>query len=319
MVQGKYSFWIKLLYCLLAALAITSYLVPFVDKEEDWIPLLSGYADLTAFNGNLLLRGILGGISNVLIALSLLVINTKSVNNVFNPNLSVAFFLILILLDPGASYLNSMHPALLCFVWGQYFFISNRKFISMFLLATSALFYAPLALALPLVWIISIIGASDMLRVAVKSLGGLLLPFLYLLSFRYMAFGDAVIFLEEYSLHALGFSSPLHILNVPTIFLILCLAAITLHSVSYMFARLYSNSIITEHVLKMEFMCLILGSGLFFLFMGSGSVPVNMIVALPIAMLFSHYFTGNITAAPARVELILLCCAAVISRLYYFI
>ena len=303
----------------MAALAITSYLVPVADKGEGWIPLLSGFADLTAFNSNLLLRGIIGGISNALIALSLLVINTKSVNNVFNPNLSVAFFLILILLDPGAAYFNSMHPALLCFVCVQYFFVSNRKFISMFLLATAALFYAPLVLALPLVLVISIIGAADMLRVAVKSLGGLLLPFLYLLCFRYMAFGDAGIFIDEYLMHALDFSSPMHSLNVPAIFLILCLAAITLHSVSYMFARLYSNSIITEHVLKMEFMCLILGAGLFFLFLGSGTVPVNMIVALPIAMLLSHYFTGNITAAPARVELILLCCAAVISRLYYFI
>lgn len=303
----------------MAALAITSYLVPVADKGEGWIPLLSGFADLTAFNSNLLLRGILGGLSNVLIALNLLVINTKSVNNVFNPNLSVAFFLILILLDPDAAYFNSMHPALLCFVWGQYFFISNRKFISMFLLSAASLFYAPLVLALPVVWIISIIGAADMLKVAVKSLGGLLLPFLYILCFRYMAYGDAEVFIEEYSMHALDFSSPLHILNVPLIFLILCLSAITLHSVSYMFARLYSNSIITEHVLKMELMCLILGTGLFFLFMGSGTVPVNMIVALPIAMLFSHYFTGNMTAAPARAELILLCCAAVISRLYYFI
>ncbi len=318
-MQGKYSFWIKLLYCLLAVLAITSCLVPPADKGEVWIPLLSGFADLTVFNGNLLLRGILGGLFNIITAMSLLVINTKSVNNVFNPNLSVAFFLILILLDPGAAYLNGMHPALLCFVWGQYFFISNRKFTSMFLLATAALFYAPLALALPLVWVISITGAADMLRVAVKSLGGLLLPFLYLLCFRYMAFGDAGTFIEEYSMHVLDFSSPLHILNVPSYFLILCIAVITLHSVSYMFARLYSNSIITEHVLKMEFMCLILGAGLYFLFLGNGDVPVNMIVALPIAMLFSHYFTGNITAAPARIELILLCSAAVISRLYYFI
>lgn len=303
----------------MAALAITSYLVPVADKGEGWIPLLSGFADLTAFNGNLLLRGILGGLSNVLIALSLFLINTKSVNNVFNPNLSVAFFLILVLLNPGAAYFNPMHPTLLCFVWAQYCFISNRKFLSMFLLSTAALFYAPLFLALPLVWIISIIGASDMLRVAVKSLGGLLLPFLYLLCFRYMAFGDAGIFIEEYSMHVIDFSSPLHILNVPSIFLILCLSAITLHSVSYMFAKLYSNSIITEHVLKMELMCLILGASLYFLFMGNGTVPVNMIVALPTAMLLSHYFTGNITAASARMELILLCCAAVISRLYYFI
>ena len=303
----------------MAALAITSYLVPVEDRGEGWIPLLSGFADLTAFNGNLLLRGILGGLSNLLIALSLLIINTKSVNSVFNPSLSVAFFLVLILLDPGAGYLSSLHPALMLFVWGQYCFITNRKFLSMFLLSSAALFYAPLLWALPLVLIISVVGASDMLRVAVKSLGGLLLPILYILCFRYMAFGDAAVFIEEYLRHALEFSSPLHMVSFPSIFLVLCMAAVAIHSVSYMFSRLYSNSVITEHILKMEFMSLILGSGLFFLFSGSGNAPVNMIVALPVAMLFSHYFTGNITAASARVEMILLCCAAVISRLYYFI
>lgn len=318
-MQGKYRFWTRVLACLLAGLAITSYLIPPGDGGEDWIPLLSGFADLSSLSGNLVVRGILGALSNALIAMSLLIINTKSVNNVFYPNFSVAFFLLIVLLNPGAAYFSCVHPAVLFFVWGQFCFIINQKFTSMFLLSCAALFYAPLILVIPLVLVISVLGAADMLRVALKSLGGILLPIIYVLCFRYMAFSDASVFVQEYLQHAMAFSSPLYNVGFTSIFVVLCVAVITLHSISNMFSKFYSNSIITEHILKMELMSAVLGAVLFFLFCGNGDVPVNMLVALPLGILFSHHFTVNIAAAPARIELILLCCAAVMARLYYFI
>ena len=318
-MQGKYRFWTGVLACLLAGLAITSFLIPPVDGVEDWIPLLSGFADLAAFKDNLLFRGILGVAFNFLIALSLLVINTKSVNNVFYPNFSVAFFLLIILLNPGAVYFSCVHPAVLLFVWGQFCFIINQKFTSMFLLSCAALFYAPLLWVLPLVLVISVTGAADMLRVAIKSLGGILLPLLYVLCFRYMAYSDAAVFVQEYLQHSMAFSTPFHNAGFTSIFVVICLAATALHSISYMVQRLHKNSIITAHILKMELMSVVLGTALFFLFGGNAGVPANMLVALPLAILFSHYFTGNITAAPARAELILLCSAAAVARLYHFI
>lgn len=318
-MRGKYSFWLKVLSCLLAGLALSSYLIPMGERGEDWIPILSGFADISALSGNLWIMGILGGVFNILIVVSLLVINTKSVNNVFNPYLSASFFLLIVLLHPGAVYFSCIHPAVLLFIWGQYCFIINQKFTSMFLLSCSALFYAPLLWVLPLVWIISIMGAADIPRVAVKSLGGLILPMVYLLCFRYMAFDDGGVFVEEYIAHAMMFASPLHSLKISSLFLVICICAVSVHSIAYMFSRLYNNSIMTEHILKMEFMCFVLAALLLVLFWGNGSLPLNMVIALPAALLFSHYYTGNINAAPARIELILLCCAAVIFRLSYFI
>ena len=318
-MQGRYSFWIRVLYCLVVGLAVSSYFIPLGDKVGEWLPLLGGFADFSAFNENLLLRGVLGGIFNVLIALSLLAINTKSVHNVFLPNFTVAFFLVIALLNPSAVYFSTIHPAVLLMVWGQYCFISSQKFTSMFLLSCAALFYAPLLLALPFVLIISVLGAADILRVTLKSLGGLILPFVYLLSFRYMAYADAMVFIDEYVQKAIDFSSPLYRVSFTSLFLVLCIGSVLIHSLSNVFRKLFRNSIITEHILKMELMCMLLGGAMFFMFWGNGDVPVNIIVALPLSMLFSFHFTGNITAAPARIEFILLCCAAVISRLYYFI
>lgn len=303
----------------MAGLVISSYFIPKVGGVGDWVPLFSGYADLSVFDENIVLSGVLGGVFNVLIAISLLAINTKSVNNVFNPGLSVVFLLLLMFLDPSVVYFSCIHPAMLLFVWGQFCFISNQKFASMFLLSCSALFYAPLLLVLPLVLVASVPGAPDIPRVALKSLGGLLLPLFYMLCFRYMAFGDAMVFADEFISHALEFSSPFHDASFTSIFLLLCIVVAALHSISYMFRRLNRNSIVSDHILKMELLCAVLGGMLFFLFGGNAGVPVGMVVALPLAILFSHYFTGNITAAAARVELILLCCAAVMSRLYYFI
>ncbi len=302
-MQGKYTVWLKLTACLLAGLAITSYLIPAGGRGEDWTPLM----------------GILGGIFNVLISLSLLLINVKSVNNVFNPSLSVAFFLLVTLLNPAASYFSPVHPALLLFVCGQYSFISERKFASMFFISCAALCYAPLMWILPLVLVVSVIGAADTLRVLLKQLGGILLPFLYMFCFRYMAYSDALVYAEEYMYRAMEFSPPLHSVNFVSIFLVICICVAALHSISYMFRRLHKNNIMTEHILRMEFMSLLLGLAVFFLFGGCSSEPLNMLVALPLSILLSHYFTGNIKAASARGELAILYCAAIISRLYHFI
>ena len=317
-MQRKYLFWTKVLSCLLLGLTVTSYLIPVADRGEEWIPIFSGFFDMSIMGDSLLAMALLGGLFNVLIVVSLAVINAKSVNNVFNPHLTTSFFLLLILLDPQSVWFSCLHPAVLLFVWGQFCFIINQKFTSMFLLSCAALFYAPLIWVLPLVWGISIMGAADIFRVAVKSLGGMLLPPLYLLSFRFMMFGDAGVFVEEYISRAMEFSSPVASVEFTSIFLVICIAAIMLHAVSYIFSTIFSNSIITGHILKMEFMCLVLGVLLFMLFFGNGNIPVNMIVALPLALIFSYYFTANINAASARIELILLCCAAVLQRLSCF-
>ncbi len=317
-MQRKYLFWTKVLSCLLAGLTITSFLIPVADREGDWIPILSGFFDMSMISDNQWVMGLLGVLFNALIVVSLTVINAKSVNNVFNPYLTTSFFILLILLDPQAVWFSCLHPAVLLFVWGQFCFIINQKFTSMFLLSCAALFYAPLIWTLPLIWLISIVGAADILRVAVKSLGGIILPPLYLLSFRYMMFGDAVVFIEEYMNRAMALSSPIGSVEFTSLFLVLCIAVIALHAISGIFTTIYNNSIITGHILKMEFMCFVLGAALFMLFFGNGTLPVNMIVALPLALIFSYHFTRKINTAAARVELILLCCAALLQRLSYF-
>lgn len=318
-MRGKYSFWTKVLSLLLAGLAITSFFVPDAGKGEVWIPLLDGFCNFSFLSESILLKGILGAFFNFLIAASLLAINTKSVNNVFNPGLSVIFFLLVVLVNPSAAYFSALHPAGLLFVWGQYAFVTRQKFLSMFMLSCAALFYAPLVLVLPLILIISIFGAADIPRVAVKSLGGIVLPFVYVVCIRWMAIGDVQVFANEYLMRAMEFSTPFNSVKISSLFLVGCFVWLSLHSISHMFARLYNNSIITEHILKMEFMCIVLGGALFTLFWGNGNEPVNMVVALPMALLLSHYFTANINTAAARIELILLCCAVCISRLSCFV
>ena len=297
-MRGKYSFWTFVLSCLLAVLAITSFFTPPAGGWEVWI---------------------LGELFNVLTVVSIMAINTKSVNNVFNPALTSIFFLLVVLLNPDAAYFSNLHPAVLLFVWGQYCFITKQKFLSMFFLSIAALSYPPLVLALPLVLVVSIFGAADIPRTAVKSLGGLVLPFVYVLCYRFMVHQDAMAYADEYLKEAMSFSMPFRSMEVISLFMVLCLAWVCLHAVSNMFSKLYKNSIITEHILKMEFLCVLLGAAVFALFGGDSSVPVNMVVALPVAFLLSHYFTSNISTASARIELILLCSAALMQRLSYFI
>ena len=318
-MQGKYSFWIKMLSCLTAGLAITSYLIPVEEGREYWVPLLSGLFDFSLIAGMPVVSAVLGVLFNALIAASLLAINTKSVNNIFNPALSVIFLLFIIFLNPGAVYFTPVHVAVLLLVWSQNCFIISQKFTSMFLLSCAALFYAPLMWGIPLVLVISVVGAADMLRVAVKSFGGIVLPIVYLLCFRYIMYADALVFIDEYIEQMFVLSSPFKGLTFISLYLIVCMGVTVLHAISYMFSKLHKNSIVTEHILKMQLTTFLLGIVLFALYNGDGDTPINLFVAVPAAMLYSHYFTGKINATPARVELILMCSAAVISRLAYFI
>ena len=81
-MRGRYSFWTYVLSCLVAVLAITSYFIPQPGEWEVWI---------------------LGALSNALIVVSVMAINTKSVNNIFNPALTSIFLLLVMLLNPKAA------------------------------------------------------------------------------------------------------------------------------------------------------------------------------------------------------------------------
>ena len=77
----------------------------------------------------------------------------------------------------------------------------------MFFISIAALFYPPLALVLPLVLVVGIFGAADIPRTFVKSLGGLILPFIYVICYRYMVHHDIVEYADEYLKEAMAFSS----------------------------------------------------------------------------------------------------------------
>lgn len=317
-MQGKFAFWVKVLSCLVAGLLVSTIFLPMGERSGDWIPLFSGYLNLTPLMENSLLSGILGGLFIILIGISLLLINNKVLSNLFYPPFTVLFYLLLTLLNPDAIYFSGLHIAVLLFVWGQYCFITNQKFTAMFLLSASSLFYAPFVWLAPLVMVISLIGAPDPLRTALKSIGGIILPPLYILSFRYMAFGDSLIFLEEFIDKATSIAPPSFTFSGSSLFLMLLLLVILINSVSYMFRRISSVSKVASQILRMEFLCLILAF-LVLIFRGRDtSLPINMIAALPMSIFFSNYFTGSINRRGTKMMLFLLSCATVISALSYF-
>lgn len=249
----------------------------------------------------------------------MLVVNSKLLKNLFYPPFTVAFFLLLTLVNPSSVYFSGVHIALLLFVWGQYCYVINQKFTAMFLLSAASMFFAPFVWISPIIMAVSLFGAPDLARTAVKSLGGILLPPLYLMVFRYMAFDDAAVFADKFIEQATLFSPPFYNLNGSTIFLILVLAVVLFYAVTYMFRKMYSVSIFVSRILKMEFLSLILGVFALVLWSGDEALPINMAVALPAALLFSNYFTRNISKKGTKIQLILILCAVAISRLSYFV
>lgn len=302
-MQGKFAFWIKLLSCLAVGLAISSFFIT-VGEGGEAIPLY---------------KEVLGLLFVILTGASLLLINSKVLSNQFYPPLTVVLFLIITLINPASIYFSSVHVALLLFVLGQYCFVVNQKFTAMLLLGCSALFYAPFLWLLPVVVIFSLIGSPDFFRTAVKSIGGCILPLFYFLIFRYVAYNDAMEYTQVYMDKLLLFKTPFHLLNGTSFFFILTLGVITLYAITHILKKMHSVNIMAYRILKMEFMSLILAVAVFVLFAGEEAVPLNMIFALPLAIILSNYFTRTIAEKYTRVMLIILSCSVVLSRLSYFV
>ncbi len=319
-MAGRNSYFRSIpLLLLLGWLFITSFFVPFRDKADEWMPLLSGFVDPELFFGNRLLL-VAGGILSVcLLLLPVYFINSKSPGKSFRMYYTMTFCLLIILSNPMSVYFSTIYPAAILIAWGQYCFIVKQRFTAFFLLAFASLFYAPLIWVIPLVLIISLAGAPDVPRKFAKSLAGILLPYIYIFSFRYIYFDDIEEFVKQYFNEIIRIDIPVYSLSFTVIFMFICFFIMALHAVLNIFGRLGRQNIFTGRILKIELLAAFLCSGVFFLFWGEKSLPLCVILAPPLSLLLSNFFSRNKTGRSAKIELVLLMAAVAVARIAYFV
>ncbi|MEG0519173.1 MAG: hypothetical protein RR555_09960 [Bacteroidales bacterium] len=319
MSKSKSAYWTHALVLLLAGLFITSFLVPMRDKTDEWIPLLSGFVDIDVLYGNRLLL-ILGGILGIVgLAVSVYFIVAKMVSESFSIYYTQLFLLLIILTNPMSIYFSAIYPAAILVVWVIYCFMQNQRFTALFLLSCASLFYAPIIWMVPVVLVILLAGVPDFWRVFIKAAGGMFIPYLYILAFRFVCFNDMDVFIHQYFQEVIRLDFPIYSLSFITLFMTLCFAILLGHALLYILKRLNRQNILSGVVLRMTILASLLGVLIFFLFWGGKSTPLCVLIAGPFSLLLSNYALENKATYSFHAELILFMSAVAVARATHFI
>lgn len=300
-------------------LAITSFFLPFNPLKEEWIPLLGGFVNLDIIYSSKILMSLLGGIFIFLISFSNYLIILKLHNLSINKEYIVLFSLFLILLFGHGLYFSSIFVSSFFIPWLLYYLLNKKIFNAGFFLALASMFYMPIILTVPVLLLYVVIKSLEPLKGFLAAFFGVLLPYVYLLTFRYLFFNDCIEFIDEclYNLKPsfLNFFS----INVPKIFIIICFTVIIAHSIIFINSKLNSFSKIKDSILRLSIFSLILYFFLYICYGGDKLYDLSILLVTPLSLILSDYFKVNNESYLSKGELILLLCAAIIYRTSFFI
>ena len=102
-------------------------------------------------------------------------------------------------------------------------------------------------------------------------------------------------------------------------FFILCLIFISVHSVLHSLKKLYRKGRDVVNIVKLESISLCILFLFFILFSHQHTVPLVILVSIPVGVLYSYYFAHRTGNYLSNVEIILLVCALIIARSSNFI
>lgn len=308
-----------LLFAMALFLLVTCFYIKGQPRFGEWIPAFSGFWDLNILTetGE---RSVIYGISGIVLVLfSTYMVGRQLLVSVSSSFLTVCIAAVLILLDPRSIYFSSIYPAAICIIWSVFCLLEQQTFTEFFLLSLGALFYAPLLWMIPIVLLIVLFGGNDSFRRFVKALGGVIVPAIFLLSFRYLRFDDVEVFCGQIWSCISNFGSSFLSLHFVSMFMIVCLVFMGLHAMLLIMREIGHNSISVSKTLRIESLALLLTSALFFLFSGVSSAPVSVLLASPFALLLSNYYTNFSGKDSVKIQIVLFFCVIIIDRLGYFV
>lgn len=305
---------IILLLGTLVYLVVSSFYVPLGVTDSKWIPIIAGLVDTEYLFSSRSVSFLCAFASCFLMILSVMIILRKTRGIKFNISYTAIFMLLIIFSDNRSLYFNQIYPVALCLIWAQYCMLYGQMFIAFVLISLAGLFYAPAMWLFPVCFFLSMFSPVDMLRHILKAISGFAVPIIYILSFRYIRYDDTYEFLYKFWEEMIKLNDELLYINIPTLFLFLCILFISTHSIVKSMNKLYRQDIAVANIIKLESISFVV-LGLFFVFFShQHSVPLGILISVPAGILYSYYFSRNTDKYLSSVEIVLLICALVIVR-----
>lgn len=316
------NFWRIIAWMVLIFLVGTAfYLFPAETISLD-SPLTRGWLDLDTDTvyGHMLLAG-LGAVSIVSLVVSVYYTSMRHFMHSSDSGNLLIIFLLLLFSNPSAIFFSPVCLSAICLIWAQEVLLAQKKFLGSMLISLSSLFYAPLVWLIPLSFLFLIFVSTDFLKNLIIVLSGLILPLLYIGVFRFLLFDDATYYIEDFYNIATNISLSLRTVEFPQLFEIICFVIIALVTVSYLLKVLNRLKISLRDAIKSRILFLLALSAIFFLFSSATSQPLVVLIAAPLAFLYSYRFANleNTGRKSRYIEVVLILSALVITRLSYFV
>lgn len=233
---------------------------------------------------------------------------------------AVAMSAALLFACPGALSASFIHIAAIALLWAQFCLLQEQYFTAFFLMAISSMFFPPVVwIALLVIILMLCSGLTDTIRNLLKFFGGFLVPYILLMSVAYLLGHDILKALSGIFSAMTTVYYDIFSLDIPMLFLVTCLVFILVHAIILFSGKMREYGIAEAYALKMQIINVVVCVAEVFLFASTSDHPVALLACCPSGILLARYFSQYGAKSFLRIEIVVLLCALVISRLGNFI
>lgn len=221
---------------------------------------------------------------------------------------------------PGALSVSFIHIAAIALLWAQFCMLKEQYFTAFFLMAISSMFFPPVVwIALLVIILMLASGLTDTLRNLIKFTGGFAVPYILLLGVAFVLGYDIVSALSDIYSAMTTVYYDFFSLDIPMLFLLLCIIIMLLHAIILFSSKMKEYGIAEAYALKIQIINVVVCVAEVILFSSTSEHPVALLACCPSAILLARYFSQYGAKSFLRIEIVILLCALVISRLGNFI
>ncbi|MDX9781399.1 MAG: DUF6427 family protein [Bacteroidales bacterium] len=317
---SRYSFFTSpaTLVVLLLLSWISAGFVPHLKVEEDWIPALISFLDISTIRERWSMY--ISTFFLVCNAVSLYVIGLKSLSTGKNKFLLPLIYLLFVLISPSSLYFTGTSVSSLLMLWSLYFSTTSKQsdlhfFISGFLASVAALFEPTLALLVLLIMAFAFSSRGVSARSLVMMLASVLIPFVFVLSVRYILFDDALLFAELF-LNTVTTFYPLQtgLQNFPDIVLYIALFVVLLSAFWYVFQERGRYKIEKARTMTRFILMILVMLSIILMF------PQNMthfapVISIPASVLMNEYLINYEKSNKHKIQWIILLTLMLVARI----
>ena len=297
------------LYLVTVFLLVTSFFIKF--SPASFFALEKEWPSVTMFIGIVLC---------IVLLITVYIISEPVIPSYRDRITAVVLSAALLFACPGALSVSFIHIAAIALLWAQFCLLSEQYFTAFFLMAVSSMFFPPVVwIALLVIILMLASGLSDIVRNSIKFIGGFIVPYILFMGMAYLIGYDIQKALERIYSAMTTVYYDFFSLDIPMLFLLLCLIVMLLHSIILFSGKMREYGIAEAYALKIQIINVVVCVAEVILFSSTSEHPVALLACCPSGILLASYFSRYGAKSFLRIEIVILLCALVISRLGNFI